>query len=239
MRNYLIAGLVASALCACGGGGGTSTPAPTVAASAKPVTIDMEGDSLIWGYLYTGPNGFVQSVDNPPAVVQSILQQSMGPTVTTQNNAVPGTTIEDSLSGTNGFSVPFATRLSTNPAQIVLTDDAVNDSTLSTVDQYEAELTQWIADVRAAGKIPVLEEPNPTCGSAGPNVPTFVAAMDSIAVQQGVLLIAQYQYILSLPNWQSMMQPDCVHPTDALYLIKAQREAAALQPVVAQLMSAG
>ncbi|KLU27800.1 hypothetical protein EOS_02475 [Caballeronia mineralivorans PML1(12)] len=87
---------------------------------------------------------------------------------------------------------------------------------------------------KAAGKIPVLEEPNPMCAPAVVNMPAYKGPMAKLAAQRGVLLIKQYDYILSLPNWQSMLF-DCIHPTAAMYAIKAQREADQISALVKSL----
>jgi acyl-CoA thioesterase I len=171
-------------------------------------------------------------------VLQTLLSEQLGGSISVQNNAVPGARVSQSIAGSTPYSLPFQTRLAQDPtAQIVFSDYAVNDSYDGSVDQYTSDLTYWVGLVRAAGKIPVLEEPNPVCSSTYPNVGEFVTAMDSVAQSQNVPLIQQYQYILSLPNWQSMLQSDCVHPTDALYELKAQREAAILAPLVKSLQS--
>lgn len=231
-RQKLFLGMSLIALSGCRGGGASPAQMQQSAATTPSIQIDMEGDSLIWGYASGAAGSFVQSPDNPPAVVQSGLQAKCGTSVTTLNTAIPGEMVLDSLNGTNQFTAPFATRLLTIKAQIVLADYAVNDSLAETPDQYTAALVQWIADVRAAGKTPVLEEPNPVCDVAHPNVGAYVSIMGSVAASQNVLLIQQYNYVLSLPDWQSMLRPDCIHPTDGLYQLKAQREIAALTPLV-------
>ncbi|MFM0078432.1 hypothetical protein P0D72_06025 [Paraburkholderia sediminicola] len=71
--------------------------------------------------------------------------------------------MNESLAGTGKYSIGFATRLASTPAQIVLTDYAINASGSETIDEYKGSLTSWIAIVRAAGKTPVLEGPNPVC----------------------------------------------------------------------------
>lgn len=200
----------------------------------RHITIDAEGDSQIWGYAGTAANGtYIQSANNSVAVLQEELQAKLGSTVAVQNNGSSGAKAIDSLNGTPPYyTQPFATRLAANnAAHIVLSNYAVNDSMGRTFEQYAADLTNWIAVVRATGKTPVLEEPNPVCDPRMPNVGAYVTVMRNVADQQGVTLIEQYDFIASLPNWQSMLI-DCIHPSDALYKIKAHREAAVLMPLV-------
>ncbi|WP_321955261.1 SGNH/GDSL hydrolase family protein [Paraburkholderia bannensis] len=224
-------GIFVIAFTGCGGeSAGAAEPVAPPAAVA-PVTIDMEGDSLIWGYTGMSSGIPVQSPNNPPKIVQSILQGELGSSVTTLNNAVNGTTVANSLYG-QGYAGQFSTRVASVQAKIVLSDYATNDSVQLSLGDYTSGLVQWLQAVRAAGKIPVLEEPNPSCAPKHATLPQYRDAMVAVAQQQNVLLITQYDYISSLPNWQSMLQRDCTHPTDALYLIKAQREAQQLAPLV-------
>ncbi|WP_176077509.1 SGNH/GDSL hydrolase family protein [Burkholderia dolosa] len=235
-------GVLLVACSACGGGGGDGSSAaapagPTTTTQNKAVTIDAEGDSLIWGYAGTAADGsYIQSQNAPPAILQALLQSSTGAQVTVQNNAVVGARISQSIAGSFPYTEPFQNRISRNSAaQIVLADYAINDSYKGSLTQYMSDLTWWIDAVRAAGKIPVLEEPNPVCSTTYPDVGQFRSAMVSVAQSKNVPVIQQWDYILSLPNWQSMLR-DCVHPTDELYKIKAQREADALAPLVKSLL---
>lgn len=167
-----------------------------------------------------------------PAEMQNQLTAALGAGITVENNGVPGSYLRQSLDGTGTYSVPFATRLANDPAQIVIENSAINDWPLRTTAQYAADLTEWINDVRAAGKIPVLEEPNPIYPWTG--LDAYVPVMDQVAQQQGVLLIQQYDYIKSLPNWQATI-PDGLHPNQALYTIKGDREAAQIKALVQSL----
>jgi acyl-CoA thioesterase I len=229
--------LLVTLVVACGGGdGGTGAASQhAVRRDAMAVTIDAEGDSLIWGFSYLDDNGnLVQSPNNPPAVLQAALQAQFGDGVAVENNGQVGAQVTDSLNGTDPYSTPFAVRLASDPAQIVLADYAANDSIGTPIDQYEAGLIEWITEVRNAGKVPVLEEPNPMCSQEFANVGAYRDAMVEVAQSQNVLLITQYDYIASLPNWQGMLM-DCIHPNDDLYQIKGQREADQLAGMVQSL----
>lgn len=240
------AGMLVMACSGCGGGGGgaaSSQAAVQVAPQPNPIAIDYEGDSLVTGVQYMGPgysgpdsrgNGYRTTANNEPQVVQNLIGSQY---VTVENHGAPGSRAIDSLDGIQPYySVPFATRLSTESGRIVIANYAVNDSARGnlTTSQYADDLTQWIADVRAVGKTPVLEEPNPVCDPSFPNLDAFVSMMRVVAQQNNVPLIEQYDYIKSLPNWQSMLT-DCIHPNDALYSIKAQRASESLSPIIKKL----
>jgi lysophospholipase L1-like esterase len=222
------AGLFVMACSGCGGGGGGS-PAVVQTAQAAPkvIAIDFEGDSTYYGTQVI--NGVTsRTANNPPALVQSMF----GSGVAVTNSAAGGATIDMALNGVAPrYATTLATRLQTLKPKVVPFNFAINDSLHEAEADYLSGLATWIATVRAAGAVPVLEEPNPVCNNIAPNLDQYVNDLRQVAAQQGVTLIAQYDYIKSLPNWQAMLT-DCVHPTDALYQIKAQREYAVLAPIV-------
>lgn len=223
------AGLIVMACSGCGGGGGGAAQpiTQTTQAAPKPVAIDFEGDSTYYGTQVI--NGVVsRTPNNPPA----LIQKAFGSAVSVTNSAAGGATITQALNGISPrYSVPLASRLSTLAPKIVPSNFGINDAEAGDETVYRNSLNTWISTVRGMGATPVLEEPNPVCDTTHPKLDTFVGILRDVAAQQGVTLIAQYDYIKSLPNWQAMLT-DCVHPTDALYAIKAQREYDALAPIV-------
>ncbi|ASW00127.1 SGNH/GDSL hydrolase family protein [Paraburkholderia aromaticivorans] len=228
-----VLGMLVMACSGSGGGGGGSTPpvAQTTQSVPKTVVIDAEGDSTFYGTQVI--NGVVsRTANNPPALLQGML----GANVTVINSAAGGATVLDALNGlAPRYTTPLASRLATNNSALVLSNFEINDSLRLSQDDYRAGLLSWITRVRNMGKLPVLEEPNPVCSPTYPNVEAYLSVLRDVAAQQGVTLIAQYDYIKSLPNWQAMLT-DCVHPYDSLYQIKTQREYAMLQPIVAKLL---
>lgn len=246
LREKMARGVIASffgmfvmACSGCGGGGGGSSPAPQAAAQpvVKQIIIDAEGDSTMLGTEQV--NGqYVQTANSAPAVLQSLLQKQFGPNVTVENRGSGGSTIADRMNGTpNWYAQPFSTSVKSEPAQIVIGNWALNDSGPQhgeSAQQYQSYLVDFVTQARAAGKIVVLEEPNPM--TAVTPLKDYIDALNNVAMQMNVPIIHQYQYILSLTNWQSLMSADGAHPLDALYAIKAQREADVIAPIVASLM---
>jgi lysophospholipase L1-like esterase len=114
----------------------------------------------------------------------------------------------------------------------VIENFGINDAYLP-VEDYRANLREFVDTVRASGKLPVLEEPNPVC-SGHENLDRLVAILNEVAREKAVPLVQQYAAIKALPDWQAML-PDCVHPGDALYAVKAAREAAVLAQVIRTL----
>lgn len=230
------------ALSACGGGGGGSpadppasppsstspassaavvAPASTAAAPKLTVTsITFEGDSTAFGIGAT-------LTTNEPADLQGLLN------IPVTDAGVSGSTTAENLDGTAPyFTTQLATRLAIDPSQIVVMNYGINDSHTVTLDVYEQNLFDWVRTVRSFGKIPVFEEPNPSSiAGYATALPPFVEAMDRAAAQLNVPLVSQYNYIMSLPNWQSLLA-DGLHPSAALYAIKAARTAAVIKTLL-------
>lgn len=194
----------------------------------------MLGIEKVNGDRYYTPN-------TAPADLQKDLQTTLGATVTVVNNGIGGSTIDNRLTGSNGYASPWGTFLASDSAQIVISNWGINDANTTpgvgeSVDQFRADLLSYIQLAQQRGKTVVLEEPHPVCDNTHPDLAQYVAVIDDIAAQQGLPLVQQYQYVLSLPNWQSYLSQDCIHPgDDRLYALKAQREAQVLGPIVQQL----
>lgn len=167
-----------------------------------------------------------------PAGTQTLLQAQF-PGVTVANHATGGTssTLVNEMNGVDGNGAPFAQRILLSKADIVLDNHAINDDAYQSLAPYSDALVAWVAAVRAAGKTPVLEEPNPVCDGDHPNLENYVSVMDSIAAQYNVPLVTQYAYLQTIPNYCSHLNAG-FYPDEAVYALKAQRQAAALASVI-------
>lgn len=218
-------------------------PAHAVAAAAtadRPVIIDAQGDSTMFGYQTSdGFNKSWQTPDNPPALLQAALQARFGPHVIVRNNGVPGATLVDREKGINGYSQPYAQWAATSPAHIVIVNFALNDADNHVKEPpsaFRAHLMRFIEESQGAGRIVVLEEPNPVDYSVNKRiVPRYVAVVDEMAKHYRLALIRQYAYIGAMHDWRSLLI-DRVHPTDALYRLKAERQREVVEPIVAKLV---
>ena len=84
-------------------------------------------------------------------------------------------------------------------------------------------MTQLITIAREEGKQVILQEPHPICGRAEKwHVAPYVTKLDALAKAESVPLARQYQRILQMKDWQSLMSPDCIHPSEQLYRMKAE-----------------
>jgi lysophospholipase L1-like esterase len=233
-KSFISAAAVLALLAGCGGGSSPSratsaslaaAPSPVIAAD---IVIDAEGDSTMYG-LETVDGRFVQSAHPVPALVQAQLRGWFGANLTVNPNGSSGANLNVELNGTDNYSTPLSARLAASRARIVIENFGINDAYLP-ADTYRANLIRFVDTVRASGKLPVLEEPNPVC-VGHEALDQLVGILNTVAGDKAVPLVKQYDAIKALPGWQSMLT-DCVHPNDALYAFKAGREAEALAQVI-------
>jgi acyl-CoA thioesterase I len=227
-------------LTACGGGG-SSDPAPTAQAAPKPVLIEEYGDSTTVGLEVSNGVAVLKTVPEPAALQADL--QALSPSVTVSNMGVSATEASQLLNGTDGVHAPWASQMSASKANIVTLNFALNDAYYTvaltagiqseTPAQYAQIMTQLVQIAKAAGKTVVLYEPHPVCEPIRePILGGYVSALDQVAQSERIQIVAEYDYIQSLANWQDMLG-DCLHPKgDTLYALKAQREANIVAPIV-------
>jgi lysophospholipase L1-like esterase len=229
-RSFIGAAFVLALLAGCGGGGESQPVVSTQAAIQRQaaIVIDAEGDSTMYG-LETVNGQFVQSAAPPPVLVQARLRELFGAGVSVNGYGSPGANLRVELQGTDNYATPLRDRLAVSRAGIVIENFGINDAYLP-VEEYRSNLARFVDTVRASGKLPVLEEPNPVC-VGHETLDELVAVLNQVAREKAVPLVKQYDAIKALPNWQALLT-DCVHPGDELYAFKAAREAEVLAQVI-------
>lgn len=207
----------------------------------SPIVIEAYGDSTTEGW--TVEQGVGRRTPNSAIhYLQSNLDAQFGDRIKVINLGKGGTEAAQLLGHDSDSRLSWAIRMKQSPARIVLLNYGLNDAyyaqvhsaqaPVETPDDYAEILTQLVAIARQAGKIVILEEPNPTCNRVREGVlPAYVEKLRDVAARNHVALVSQYDYILALPDWRSLLS-DCLHPTEALYRIKGQRVAATLVPIV-------
>ncbi|MGU7779682.1 SGNH/GDSL hydrolase family protein [Burkholderia sp. PU8-34] len=159
-----------------------------------------------------------------------------------KNEGVGGAEAFRLLSGAYGKHPDWETQLAQSKAQIVLLDFGLNDFCYWKAPQsgvydespsdYAKIIGYLIQTARDAGKIVVLQEPDPTCKQPNPRtIIQFVNALRSEASTQHAPLVAQFDFDQTAPNRQSMLT-DCEHPNDQFYGIKAKQTFVVLEPIV-------
>jgi acyl-CoA thioesterase-1 len=217
LKKVLLLGVLTS-LAAC------SRPAPT------PVVIGVIGDSTTWGFssISTAADGRV-AVPEPQA-----LQANLHGTAIVKNYGINMSTADVLL---KGGIVTFDDVVANNrDIGIVVINYGINDALMVDIEAYKKSMRSLITKSETAGKVVVLEEPNPSCLASRAKLPQFVAAMDALAVEYKLALIPNYRVILAQPDWEKSL-PDCLHPTQALYLLKAAEAAKVIAPIVERLQS--
>lgn len=151
------------------------------------------------------------------------------------NQGVAGTILANLITGTDGKHLPWQQQMASSKAQVVVLNHGLNDAKNGigeSTEEYRVLLGQFVTMARWSGKIPVFDEPNPSCDPLRAKLPEYVAVMQDVAKSMQVPIALQYAPISAMPNWQSYVAKGCVHPNTALYAIKAERLMAVMGPVV-------
>lgn len=257
--NSIVFVLFASGLSACGGGSsapgstikaatppvssapaGASMPTPPLAVASMPViTIVTYGDDEMLGDAISPYGSSTMVSPTEPAALQALLQTEFNDSGVTVINATSGGTsssLQNELDGMDGMGEGQPARMVASAAKIAIEQHALNDALGGeTVEQYAAYLGQWIQDARANGIQPVLEEDSPVCDDNHPQLAAYATAVDAAGKQYGVPVIAQYNYVLSIPDWQAHML-DCIVPDAYLSGLKAKQEQTVIAPLVKVLI---
>lgn len=215
MKSMMAALAVGIISTACGGGG--SEPPTTSTQSAPPpcrqtVTVQVYGDSTqnqAWhdGYL------------------QQILAARFGDRVTVIDQAASGTTSQALLYGQDGVNPPWPENVT---GDVVVVNHGINDAARGTpLDTFRATMLHFAAVPGA-----VLETPNPVNHPPIDDSPYAQATRS--AAKAGRIPLADVQaYVMSLPNWRALMQPDGVHPSMELQQMIAENVMApTLAPII-------
>jgi hypothetical protein len=196
--------------------------------------IEVHGDDSMAGIQ---PPQFTFNPQSEPADTQAILRDQLSTDQVTVNNLAEGgmaSTALNFISGLDGEGAPYAQRVMTSKAQIVVASYGVNDDLSQSLGPYQDALIAFVLDTRAAGKIPVLEEAGPVCDNQHPYLQNFASGLDAVAQGYNVPLITQYNELLAIPNLCSHMNG--IYPDNFILQQRAQRQAAVLQPIVQSLM---
>ncbi|CAB3779434.1 hypothetical protein LMG28688_00841 [Paraburkholderia caffeinitolerans] len=241
-------GMLVLACSGCGGGGGSPTQSALTTAATQPdkapktLIIMLDGDSTNLGFNPTEVPQIPNQIPNNPAVLmQRDMDAAFGAgRVTIVDKTASGSTLANDISGQNyAGKGTLAERLATVKPDIVLTNSEINDYNNYDLATYKTNLIQWIQFVQAAGARPILQEPNPLCPNniAKRDDMSFVLAMDQTGNQMGVSVLPNYEAWFPIQNWwETYLQPDCIHPSDAGYASKEQQYFKTLQPIVAAML---
>lgn len=247
MKGTLISllGALVVSCSGCGGGGDSgSAAAPAPESTPRTVLVESYGDSTTQGWQVVNGTGQV-TPNSAPVILQKLLQERFGATVTVSNNGVGSTEASQLLNGTDGAHPTWQNQMAASKAQIVTLNFGLNDAYYTTAkkdgiaaespDDFATTMTQLIQIARQSGKQVIIFEPNPTCEAIRqPLMPSYVSALRQVAAAQQVPIVNEFDSILEMPDWQSMLT-DCLHPSDALYAKKAALEFPAVSAAISAL----
>lgn len=173
-------------------------------AAGSNTSISCFGDSTMWGAT-VGALG-TQDPNNAPSKLQLALSLIYGLTVPVNNRAISGTTLRQMMAGTDGSGSTFKSKISAGgvdvATEIIYCNHGINDSQLDgDIDQYRADLVEFVRLCRVAGKVPILVTPNPNppilliTEVKSKRLLNFIKVMRDVASKMAVDLIDQYKYM--------------------------------------------
>lgn len=188
-----------------------------VPAYARVILIEYYGDSTVWGFA-SGGDGAQVARPAPQVFAESLPGRSR---FDVRNHGVSGSTACDLLNGTDGRHPPWRTQMKQSGAHFVIFNHAINDQWSVDIPTYRACLRSLARIARASGKRVVFETPNPT-RDAGGGLELYVAAMKEVAREEAAPVIDQYGYLTGLLNGRNptILTPDGLHPSEAVYVLK-------------------
>jgi len=179
-------------LSACGGGGSSVAPTESNMPIPDQYLISAYGDST-------------QAAQGQPHAASA-------PGAKVYNRGVSGTNTAQLLAGTDGVNYPWPEMMRAEPTKIIVINHGINDRGYP-LEVYKANLREMVTVAQKAGKIVILEEPNPAGETETPlmaaikfDVAAFEerrAAMKALATHKGVYFCAQPRVPLE----------DGIHPT--------------------------
>lgn len=185
-----------------------------IASKQRPV-VEYYGDSTVWGFA-TG-SGSQVAVPAPAAFADALSSR-----VQVANRGVSGTTACQLLNGTDGVHPPWDKQMAASPARFVIINHAINDQWKYDVATYKSCLQQLAQTAKQSGKKVILETPNPIVENDG--LVKYVRAMKEVASSERLAVIDQFRYLTDYLKGRSpsLICPDGLHPTDAVYVMKGR-----------------
>jgi hypothetical protein len=201
--------------------------------------IEAYGGSSTQGAMAVRENGKVHPVfikNNEIGLINQFIKEKYGAGISVVNKGASSSQAMDLLNGKYFYknNKSWREEMKKSPARIILLNFATNDARhfhfrdiepdyRVSPDKYTTVMTQLVNIAREAGKEVILQEPHPICGGGEKwHIAPYVSKLDAVARAESVPLVRQYQRILQMKDWQSLLSPDCIHPSEELYRIKAQ-----------------
>lgn len=216
--------------------------------------IEAYGGSSTAGVLAVKKDGRLRNVvskDNEISYLRSALREKYGDSISVINKGAPSAQAIELLNGTYKYkkNEPWETEMEKSKAKIVILNFATNDARhyhfkdakpeyIESPEKYAQVMEKLINIARENGKEVVLQEPHPLCGRAEKwNVAPYNAQLEQVAKSLSVPLVKQYERIQSMPDWQTLMSPDCIHPSAEMYKMKSEETFKVIDAHYGELMA--
>lgn len=157
------------------------------------------------------------------------MNSRFGAQATIANKGISQTCAIHLLNG-DATTPKWADRVRESKATIVTFNYGMNQCD-RTAEQYLGDLQQLVDITLAAGKQPVLIEPNPSTKPEKVILDQYVGAMNLAAEQRKVPIIQHFKIWKQLPNWEGMLS-DGIHPNAMGYELKGTIEYQVLEAMI-------
>ena len=207
--------------------------------------IEAYGGSSTQGAMAVRENGKVHAIfikNNEVNLLNQFLAEKYGSGIHIVNKGASSAQAMDLLNGRYFYrkNKSWREEMKRSPARIILLNFATNDARhyhfndiepayRVSPEKYTQVMSQLVSIARQEGKEVIVQEPHPLCGRAEKwDVAPYVTRLERLSRTESVPLVRQYKRILHMKEWRSLMSPDCIHPSEALYRIKAKATFAVL-----------
>lgn len=199
--------------------------------ASASVVIEQYGDSTTAGLTTIDGKVIVapmSSVDH----LYVLLNNRFGYHAEIINKGVSQTCAATLLNG-DATTPKWADRVKESKADIVTFNYGMNDAWACqrNPDQFLSDVQQLLDITLAAGKQPVLIEPNPSTIPMKSILPTYIGALNLAAEQRKVPIIQHFRIWNQIPNWEGMLS-DGIHPNAQGYQLKGTVEYQVLEAMI-------
>jgi acyl-CoA thioesterase I len=196
----------------------------------------MYGDSTTLGTTMKSGH-HVRSTENTPALIQYMLQDKFGSDVFVENHGVGGATCDDFLNSGNYVRSSWVREMLRSNADIVVMNVGINDVMRSQTAGFSECYRRLAMITKAFGKTFIIETPNPVDREWNANVGALASAERAIAEERGLPLIDHWTTLQAKrDDWKALLS-DGIHPSDAMYELKAASDMRVLAPIVASRLN--
>ena len=205
-----------------------------VEVAESPVLIAVYGDSTIYGWSKIGA-GYARVEQPAPAILQSLLREKFGNSVTVANHGVNGSTAGNLLDG-DGTNLPWDREMRASQAKIIVLAFGINDSKVESkesVAQFGLIEDRLIRIAKSHGKTVILETSNPVNFAPCAALPLYAKETVDVGRRNSVPVIDQYGHLSHL-DW-FLLTSDGAHPAQSGYRVKAEYEFKYVAPIFESL----